>query len=27
LHKDEAGTPYLDMIIIGKEKANALVTC
>lgn len=27
LHKDEAGTPYLDMIINGKEKANALVTC
>jgi hypothetical protein len=27
LHKDEAGTPYLDLIIIGKEKANALVTC
>ena len=27
LHKDEVGTPYLDMIIIGKEKANALVTC
>jgi len=27
LHKDEAGTPYLDLIIIGKEKANNLVTC
>ena len=27
LHKDKAGTPYLDLIIVGKEKANALVTC
>jgi hypothetical protein len=27
LHKDKAGTPYLDLIIIGKEKANALITC
>lgn len=27
LHKEEAGTPYLDMIIIGKSKANALATC
>ena len=27
LNKEAAGTPYLDLIIIGKEKANALVTC
>jgi hypothetical protein len=27
LYKDQAGTPYLDLIIIGKEKANALITC
>jgi len=27
LYKDEAGTPYLDLIIIGKDKANSLVTC
>ena len=27
LHKDKAGTPYLDLIIIGKERANSLATC
>jgi len=27
LHKDEAGTPYLDSIIIGKEKTDKLITC
>jgi hypothetical protein len=27
LYKDQAGTPYLDLIIIGKEKANSLITC
>ena len=27
LYKDQAGTPYLDLIIIGKEKANNLITC
>ena len=27
LRKDEAGTPYLDSMIIGKEKANSLITC
>ena len=27
LHKGEAGTPYLDSIIIGKDKANSLITC
>ena len=27
LNKEAAGTPYLDLIIAGKEKANALVTC
>jgi len=27
LNKEAAGTPYLDLIIVGKEKANALVTC
>ena len=27
LHKEKAGTPYLDLIIIGKDKANSLVTC
>ena len=27
LNKEAAGTPYLDLIIVGKDKANALVTC
>ena len=27
LVKEAAGTPYLDLIIVGKEKANSLVTC
>ena len=27
LNKEAAGTPYLDRIIVGKDKANALVTC
>ena len=27
LHKDEAGTPYLDLMIIGKDRANKLITC
>jgi hypothetical protein len=27
LHKDKAGTPYLDLIIIGNDRANALITC
>jgi hypothetical protein len=27
LYKDQAGTPYLDLIIIGLKEANALITC
>jgi hypothetical protein len=27
LHKEEAGTPYLDTIIVNKEKVSGLATC